>query len=139
MILRSILLFCLLHLSSMIFADRLHYEGDLLCRLKNLPHRGLGMLWWAYILQPERADYMRDYLAQYLIYTDGEMLLEGSTKPVVPMMAVRAAREFPKNKDLDAIRMVVMANYFKRLEKETKESEASKPSVEIKEGWVKEE
>jgi hypothetical protein len=115
---RSILLICLLNLGSMIFVEKMQLEGDLLCKLQNLPHRGLGMLHWCAVLQPHRSDYVKTYLVQYFIYDGQEMLLEGQNRPVVPMYAVAMARQFPRNEELQVIRNITMANHFNKLRKE---------------------
>lgn len=120
MILRAILLFCLVNFLTMSIAEKMHFEGVLLARLQNLPHRSLGILHWCTIMQPHRADYIKDYLIYYIMYQDEEMFLEGSRKPVVNMMAVRVARQFPNNKELQTVRNAVMHNHFARIQNETK-------------------
>jgi hypothetical protein len=115
MAIRILALFCLLNFSAMMFAEKLHTEGLLLARFKNLPHRSLGMLFWSATLEPQRADFTKDYIVNYMIFTDGEIFLEGSTRPVVPCYAVVMARRFPRNQDLQLIREVIMKNHFNKL------------------------
>lgn len=115
---KLIILFCLLNLLSIIFIEKLHRDGELLCKLRNLPHRGLGTLYWATQLAPDRADYVKDYLFYYLEAQREELFLEGSNKPVVPMYAVAVARGFPRNADLQKIRAIFMYQHFKQLEEE---------------------
>lgn len=116
---RSILLLCLLQLLWLFSIAICHKEGNLLCKLYNMPHRGLGLLYYCTMKQPERADYFRDYAVQYLKYTDEDMILEGQKRPVVPMLIVReAAIRFPRNKEIQGLKFIVMARHFNRLKKE---------------------
>lgn len=145
MILRFIITLCLLHFISIYHAERLHREAVLLARLRNLPHRSLGMLFYNAQYQPYRADYVRDYLFYYMQMKREELFLEGSTRPVVEMYASVMARKFPRNQDLININRVFMYNHFKRLrdeaQEETKEllPEPLKPELKIyDDGWIEE-
>ncbi len=109
------LVFCLLHLAFMSFCERLHYEGLTMCHLLQLPHRGLGALHYAHIMQPTRVDYVTDYLVEVTRAVDEERLLEGQTRPVVPMYAVVMAREYPRSEPLWVLRAIIMHNHFNKL------------------------
>ena len=123
-----------------------------MAKLRNLPHRALGTLYWAAQLEPDRSDYVRDYLFYYLQMDMEELFIEGSTRPVVPMYAVAQARKFPRNQEMQNIGKLFMARHFKKLKEEeeievvTEEREPNKegtdiepiPELEIKEGWIRE-
>lgn len=110
-ILRIIILFSFLHFLNLTSLEIIHREGDTLSRLYNLPHRSLGMLYYCAVKAPYRADYVKDYLVAYFNAADGGYLQEGQKYPVVDCYAVNAARSFPKNQDLWAIRCMVMENH----------------------------
>jgi hypothetical protein len=81
------------------------------------------MLFYAHIKYPSRPDYLRDYLMEYLCYRDGEMLIEGQTRPVVEMYAVTKACDFPKNKEIQVLKRIIMHNHFERMKMKEKEKE----------------
>ena len=92
-----------------------HREGLVLSKLYNLPHKSLGMLYYAHIKQPWREDYLKDYLIAYFEAADGGYLQEGQKRPMIDMYAVNAARSFPRSPDLWQIRCIVMENHEKWL------------------------
>ncbi len=124
MIIRIALLFFLLHMINIMQVEVCHREGLLLCKLNNLPHRALGMLYYAQMKYPGRGDYVRDYLVEYYKKTvpGEEWLIEGQKKPVVSMFACVKAAEFPRNKDIQLIRKVIMHNQWIMAEKESNPS-----------------
>lgn len=78
-------------------ADKLHETGSQLCFLQNLPHRGLGMLYTASMLQPSRLDYELDYLSEWTIFNQEEMMIEGSREAVMFRQANWIAKTHPEN------------------------------------------
>lgn len=117
---RLILIILLCCLSYTRFAEWLNQNGAFLVRLHNLPHRGLGMLYTAHILRPDRPDYARDYLVNwYYVFVDQEISIEGQKqKPEVYMEAARLAREFhsttdPQVKDIWMLQRQMMRNHFR--------------------------
>ncbi len=89
-------------------ATILHDRGILLTVFGNQPHRSLGMLYTAHILQPHRSDFAFDYVTQVLSAYEGERLIEGQRVPVVPMECVTLARQFPNDPDFQKLRRYVM-------------------------------
>lgn len=121
-ILRIFILFALLHFLNLMHLEIIHREGDTLSRLYNLPHRSLGMLYLCAVKAPYRADYVKDYLVAYFNAADGGYLQEGQKYPVVDCYAVNAARSFPRNSDLWAIRCMTMENHEVWLRKREEEN-----------------
>lgn len=119
MIIKTAIIFFLLHMVAMMQVEIVHREGKVLCKLENLPHRGLGMLYYAQMKYPGRGDYVREYLVQYFRRTEpgDEWLIEGQRKPVVKLFAITKAAEFPRNKDIQLIRRVIMHNHQVEMEK----------------------
>lgn len=117
---KIILLFCLLHMLSLFHSEVVHREGLLLCRFNNLPHRGTGMLFYAQMKNPHRGDFAVDYLANYYRFTGDEFMIEGMKRPVVDLLAIQSARDFPNNPELQRIRQAVMHNHFVRMREESK-------------------
>ena len=112
-ILRLTLCFLLLIFSWLQSCDWLSEEGQRLNMLGNLPHRGLGMIYAAHFLQPWREDYARSYITEWWLADSEERMMEGQLRPVVPMLTVRMANEFPFNRDLQILRMVMIQNASK--------------------------
>lgn len=108
LILKSLLLCCVIVLVQLAFVNHIHHQSRQLALLGNLPHRYLGGLFWASQLQPQREDYVYTYEVEWLLADKEERILEGMTKPVVPMMIAKKAREFPEDRDLQKLRQVVM-------------------------------
>jgi len=113
LLIRTILILILLNLSYVKTIEIIHDRGQQLAIMGNLPHRTLGALYWAHILQPHRDDYAYDYLIEWMAADSQERLLEGQTRPVVPMYAVKIAEKFPQNKDLQNIKFVMQNTYLK--------------------------
>jgi len=100
---KPILLVLIAFLAYARVADWLEGTGLLLCQLHNLPHRGLGMMYAAHIMRPERADYAREYCRQWFVAVAQDRLAEGSRRPVVPMLAARLARQFPTDPEMQTV------------------------------------
>lgn len=71
-------------------------RGRQLAMLRNLPHRYLGMLYYSWLLQPHRTEYLREYAVNWYIATSEDerySLLEATTnnKPVVPLLIAKAS------------------------------------------------
>lgn len=95
-------------------ADFLSVRGKQLAVLGNLPHRSLGALYWAHILEPERPDYALDYIAHWVMVDKGEQLLEGQTRPVVPMYALSLGARYGGDKDFEALRKCIMLEHLSK-------------------------
>ena len=94
-------------------ATILHDRGILLTIFGNLPHRSLGMLYTAHMMQPHRADFAFDYVTQVMASYEGERLIEGQRVPVVPMQCVALARQFPNDPDFKRLRKYIMYRNLK--------------------------
>jgi len=89
-------------------ATRLHDTGLVMTIFGNLPHRALGMLYVAHLMQPHRTDYAFDYTANVMASYEGERMLEGQKMPVIPMQIVYLAREFHHDKDWQTLSKYIM-------------------------------
>lgn len=94
-------------------ANLLHDRGLILCMIGNQPHRGLGMLFAAKVMQPQRSDFAWDYFTQYLNAFESQLMIEGCTRPVIPMEIVRDAKIFVNDPDFKRLRTYVMHRYDK--------------------------
>lgn len=108
--LRILIVLSALVLLSEFQLEVVHKEGLLLCRLENMPHRGLGQLFYAHMKAPYRADFLKDYLTQYFKAVDEEWIVEGQKRPVVAMYTVEMAPYFPKNHEIQMLRRIVKHN-----------------------------
>ncbi len=113
LIVRVLLLLAVVVMIQLLFVDKLHKLGSQLAFVSNLPHKSLGALYWAHLLQPEREDYRYDYLTTFLLLDRDERLIEGQTRPVVPMYAVSLAGEYPEDAELQHLRKYIMYQFKK--------------------------
>ena len=119
--LRFTLLICLTYAIQAGIINHIYYESRQLALFGNLPHRYLGGLFWCQQMQPQREDYEYTYLVEWMLADKEERLLEGQTRPVVPMLAVRKATiEFPFDPDLEKLKDFVMKNHFAEMKKKEK-------------------
>lgn len=107
------ILACMAFLSVARFAEVTHENGMTLCVLQNLPHRGLGMLYWANTLQPQRDDWARDYLTMWLVATAEKRVQEGQTRPVLAMYAAQLAVRHPTQEIRNVARALLYLHYKK--------------------------
>ena len=92
----ALFIFIQMHVS-----EQLQTRGRQLAFLRNLPHRYLGMLYYSWILQQHRSDYLIHYAAEWNIAVrERECLLEGMTKPVVPILVSNASMLNPHDEKL---------------------------------------
>lgn len=84
--------------------QRIHELGGQLVLLRNLPHRALGLLYLAHVAMPDRADYAAAYLEAAQDAYTGERLIEGQTRPVVAIAAVKAWARWPDDARVAACR-----------------------------------
>lgn len=105
LIIRFLLLVCFFVFFQLQTVDALHSLGKQLCLLHNLPHRGLGILYAAHVMQPQRKDWERDYLLECLIVQDEKRMAEGSRRPVIAEQAIQMWAEHPDKQTKDLASM----------------------------------
>lgn len=96
----SVILICLVQIQ---LSDSVQRMGKTLCMIQNLPHRGLGMMYTAMMLQPHRVDWQKSYIVEWAIATSEDRLREGTTKPVIPFIAIQLQKQFPDDKEMKFI------------------------------------
>jgi hypothetical protein len=102
----SLVLFAQAH-----FSEQLQMRGRQLSFLRNLPHRYLGMLYWSWNLQPHRSELLKEYaVSWHVAVRERGCLLEGQTKPTVPLLV---AYESAKNPDLRLLSKLLLAEEVK--------------------------
>jgi hypothetical protein len=95
------LIFSLFIFMQMHVSEQLQARGRQLAFLRNMPHRYLGLLWYSWILQQHRTDYLVQYAAQWKIATkERGSIIEGTTKPVVPTLLFQALKLHPEDEQL---------------------------------------
>lgn len=106
----SLLTFGQMHVS-----EQLQMRGRQLSFLRNLPHRYLGMLYWSWMLQPHRNDLLAHYGIEWnKAVRDRGSLLEGMTRPVIPILI---ARESPHDENLRLLSKFLLQEELKDMEK----------------------
>lgn len=109
------LLFVLFVLLQIQIAQYYNQLGNQLAFFKNLPHRSLGMLYSAWLLQPQRNDYLRHYAIEwYRATAKDERLLEGTTKPVIPLLLVKERLAWPEDKQLYLLSKMLVQDELKQ-------------------------
>lgn len=126
---RLTLLTCLFLLVQIQFVDNLRVQAKTLALFGNLPHRSLGGLYWAHIMQPQREDYAYDYFLEWFLADKRRIFAEGQTRPVVPMYAVKIAVENPKDDDLQKVKAAIMGEQLKRFSLLLKKENLSEPNL----------
>lgn len=111
LLIKILCLFSLVLFTQAHFSEQLQMRGRQLCFLRNLPHRYLGMLYWSWYLQPHRSEYLKEYAVSWHIEVrERGGLLEGQTKPTVPLLvAVQSA----KDPDLRLLSKLLLAEEIK--------------------------
>lgn len=125
-IIKIALFFIVLLLAQIQFAQILFERGTALCMFRNLPHRGLGMLYVAHTMFPNRADYAKGYLAEYLIIKQDDRLSEPQRVPVIAMYAASIAREFPEDKTIQALYIAARRDVQRQIREASDEAKAGK-------------
>lgn len=105
----SLVIFFQMHVS-----EQLQARGRQLSFLRNQPHRYLGLLWYSYILQQHRTDYLIQYAAHWNIAVrERGSLLEGETKPVVPLLLIQAMKIHPDDEQLALMTKMMAEQEYK--------------------------
>lgn len=107
----SLLTFIQMHVS-----EQLQMRGRQLAFLRNLPHRYLGMLYYSWMLQPHRNDLLYNYgIEWHIAVHERECLLEGMTKPVVPLLISSRAGE---TGDENLVKLSKVLNDYERKQRD---------------------
>lgn len=128
---RALLILILLCLFQIQLAELLHNLGRQLAILGNLPHRSLGMVYAATILQPNRKDYLRTYIAEWAIANADKRIEEGVRRPVIPFLAIEMSKFNPDDRDWR-----ILAAFCSQIERDRKAD--LEPKLEVLEGFVEE-
>lgn len=117
LILRILLFFVVIVCVQVSFINHMFHQSRQLLICGNLPHRGLGGLFWCMEYQPQREDYAYQYLIEWLLLDKEERMLEGQTRPVVPMLITRKARDFPESLDIQKLKEIIMKEHLAKKSK----------------------
>jgi hypothetical protein len=109
-IIKAALIFALFVFIQMHVSEQLQARGRQLAFLRNLPHRYLGMLYYSWILQQHRTDYLFHYASEWnTAVRHRESLLEGTTRPVVPILVLKAVAIRPEDEQLRLLSKFLVA------------------------------
>ncbi len=111
---KFLLLIVIYNMIQLIFINNIYHTSRQLALMGNLPHRFLGGMFWAQQLQPQREDYAYTYMVEWMLADKEERFLEGQTRPVVPEMIVRKAKEFPFDKDIAKLAEIAEKDYINK-------------------------
>ena len=105
----SLLTFMQMHVS-----EQLQMRGRQLSFLRNLPHRYLGMLYYSWMLQPHRTDLLTHYGIEWskAVHNRGS-LLEGMTKPVIPILIAKQSGLNPNDQNLHMLSKMLLMEELK--------------------------
>jgi hypothetical protein len=116
-IVKAALLFSLFCFMQMHVSEQLQAKGRQLAFLRNLPHRYLGMLYYSWLLQQHRTDYLIQYASEWNVAVrHRESLLEGMTKPTVVLLVVKASSMHPNDENLRLMSKFLVSQELKERE-----------------------
>lgn len=104
-----------------VIAERLYDLGEQICFLRNMPHRGIGCMFAATMLE-YNDHWQRKYLSEWYIAVHEKRLHEATDRekdgeivrlPVMEMAAVRLSLENPHNKEMKAVAKIMKQEYQK--------------------------
>jgi len=108
-VLISLMVYAQAHMS-----EQLQSRGRQLAFLRNLPHRYLGMLYYSWLLQQHRTDYLAQYAINWNIAVrDRGAILEGMTKPVVTLLILKQMQDHPEDEALRRLGKLMVKQEFK--------------------------
>jgi hypothetical protein len=115
---KAALLFAMFAFLQMHVSEQLQARGRQLAFLRNLPHRYLGMLYYSWMLQPHRTDYLIQYASEWNIAVrHRESLLEGMTRPVVSLLVSNESMRHPEDENLRLMSKFLVSQELKENEK----------------------
>jgi len=91
-------------------SEQLQSRGRQLAFLRNLPHRYLGMLYYSWLLQQHRTDYLAQYAINWNIaVNDRGAIAEGMTKPVVALLISKQSQGHPEDERLRSLSKMLVS------------------------------